>query len=461
MSGHKRATISIGNDVYSHLEEVQRAAASMSSSHSATVVIHHTDYIAPALDEVSYRQQALEDSLNRVHSHMAAVEQRAGQQILRSQQEFASRFTASTQVYWQQAMEWLDDQSAHLERVALETARNREQVLALEDRLLQERANQRQVQADRQAMTVNWLNTAATLFDFICENYDVDRFSPGRINRLNTQLQQARQNFDAGMLEACLLGSQYAYNALSDLRITLERRTAEYEMLIHTMTDALTAMETMLAEVREVEAVDLNGEVLNTTIDVAYWSFGGYQTLLDRVSQIRTRFEDDRQQMKSEDMRQVLEHELPNIHQELERIINDARLAALNSQLRINIADLIVSALSTQGFDIEEGGYAGEDMRRDYSARLVSIDGSEVVVQVKPTPGQDVENELHLISLDANQRSEHELRQRSVEIQKTLDQHGLNVSEFRTPSRSGSGQVQRLPARNVQQQIRSSVRQTR
>jgi hypothetical protein len=44
-----------------------------------------------------------------------------------------------------------------------------------------------------------------------------------------------------------------------------------------------------------------------------------------------------------------------------------------------------------------------------------------------PVPGDAGKNELQLHSLDKDQRTEHELRQRSQEISRTLNDHGLVV----------------------------------
>jgi hypothetical protein len=56
-----------------------------------------------------------------------------------------------------------------------------------------------------------------------------------------------------------------------------------------------------------------------------------------------------------------------------------------------------------------------------------NLEGSEVVIQVMPVPGDAGKNELQLHSLDKDQRTEHELRQRSSEISRTLNDYGLVV----------------------------------
>jgi hypothetical protein len=102
---------------------------------------------------------------------------------------------------------------------------------------------------------------------------------------------------------------------------------------------------------------------------------------------------------------------------------------ALNSQLRINIADLVVRALQDQGYALESSDYESADQRKTYDALLSNLDGSEVVVKVAPS-GRDLgQNELHLQSIDREEHTEHELQQRWLEVSRSLTHYGLDVGQ--------------------------------
>jgi hypothetical protein len=103
----------------------------------------------------------------------------------------------------------------------------------------------------------------------------------------------------------------------------------------------------------------------------------------------------------------------------------------LNSQLRINIADLVIEALQKQGYVLQQAEYAGSDQRMAYSAKVRNLEGNEIVIQVYPSDLVG-KNELHLVSLDRENRTEHELRQRSLEVTRSLGQHGLQVDNLRS-----------------------------
>ena len=119
---------------------------------------------------------------------------------------------------------------------------------------------------------------------------------------------------------------------------------------------------------------------------------------------------------------------LPN--RKLEQIIFDARLKTINSQLRVNVADLVVQALQEQGFSLASSAYTDYDLRLGYGARLTNIEGNEVVVQVSPTGSGIGENELQIRSLDSEVKTEHELQRRWQEVSQSLAGYGMEVGRF-------------------------------
>lgn len=154
--------------------------------------------------------------------------------------------------------------------------------------------------------------------------------------------------------------------------------------------------------------------------------------------------------------------DLPGYYQALEEIVMDGRVNALNSQLRINIADLVVRALQEQGFALEGSEYKSADQRSTYGARLTNLEGNEVVVQVAPT-GQNLgANELHLESLDREERTEHELQQRWYEVSRSLASFGLEVGQYiredQPVYRTAAAQAQTARRPGRMQQNRNSSR---
>jgi len=111
-------------------------------------------------------------------------------------------------------------------------------------------------------------------------------------------------------------------------------------------------------------------------------------------------------------------------------MIYEARLSALNSQLRMNIAETALQALETQGFTLSTAGYANQDMRAAFTADLESPDGSRVQIEVIPAQKTDEElsNDLVMTTHHHHLKTEQEARLQWQELCRTLGQYDLQVS---------------------------------
>ena len=96
----------------------------------------------------------------------------------------------------------------------------------------------------------------------------------------------------------------------------------------------------------------------------------------------------------------------------------------------MNIARLVVTALASQGYYLDGSGYTGEDMRQGYLAEMVDMENSRIMIHVEPASGSSGTVELNLDIEDIHKRTPHEIRQRSLEIQRSLQKAGLQVGEL-------------------------------
>jgi hypothetical protein len=229
------------------------------------------------------------------------------------------------------------------------------------------------------------------------------------------------------MPEAALLNAQQTYSHLSELRGELERKQNEWTVLYQASLLTVRRFYTILTNCQSLPALDTNGNELPYEIDVDFWCGRKLSRLTEKTRNILQQLEKNQAILDADALNQLIQTDFPSSQEELDRLVVDARLAALNSQVRINIADLVVQALEQQGFVLQESKYSNNDQRKAFSARVQNLEGSEVVIQVMPVPGDAGKNELQLHSLDKDQRTEHELRQRSSEISRTLNDYGLVV----------------------------------
>jgi hypothetical protein len=221
---------------------------------------------------------------------------------------------------------------------------------------------------------------------------------------------------------------------------------AAFEAIDHLLDQACAS--------RAIPAVDLDGCPLGYIIDTDYWAGGRLEQLIQRLSEIREQLCQPAETPGSDALYRLMEVELPEYRSSLEVVALDARINALNSQLRINIADLVVCALQEQGFSLEGFTYDQEDMRLGFGARLSNIEGNEVVLHVSPTGSQLGENELQIQSLDRQHRTEHELRRRWYEINRSLTAFGVAVGQVQqldsTPARRPRAPLLQQPASRPQ-----------
>jgi hypothetical protein len=179
----------------------------------------------------------------------------------------------------------------------------------------------------------------------------------------------------------------------------------------------------------ECQAIDLQGQDTGVAVNVDQWADGKVGILEKELGDLIAKIENDQAPLTTAELQTIEKQTAPALQQKLEQAVQEARERILGSQLRINIADLVVQALEEKGFTVQDGTYEGEDMRQGYAAKVTHLDGSEVVVLVSPVEGEPGKNEMRIHSYDAEQLTDHELRQRTLEINQALRERGLEVSE--------------------------------
>ncbi len=289
-------------------------------------------------------------------------------------------------------------------------------------------------QASReQALTdlgVEWVEAAYAIATFVQQNYSHDFFLPGELEKYWAEADLANANLAQGAYEAGLSLGQQACLHVSELRLQLEQLESDWRIWHVAALEGARELQENLLVNAVVPAMDLDGNRLDAKINVNQWTAGKLDLLQQQVDALVDHLLSVDVPFDSQDLQEIVEHQLPELRAKLEKLILDARVGVLSSQVRINIADMVVEALEEQGYDLEGSGYVDQDMRRGYAAWVRSLDGSEVIIQVDPNGKAPSGNELQIHSLDVEQRSEHELRQRAIEIAASLRRRGLQVGKM-------------------------------
>lgn len=422
MSGRKRTTITIPEGEYQwllaqeqRLTEIRRVVPEVEEAIRA--VRRET---AHSLKEVERRQQLLQQALQQVHSDLQQLEIETARRLQRQQEEMRQ----ALQDVRHEMHQLIKEQERHFQEMLAEERQTRERQMAR----IQERIDALVADTQRKMEIARiWIEGAQTMQDFIDRNYRHQLFRPGALERLERDLRQAQENLNQGIPEAALAQAQEAYHELSDLRIELERLEAEWHLWRSAALESAREILAMAQAHRKCKAIDLEGKELDLAIEVDWWTGGRLSELEREVQELVHSLQEEEKPLSIDELRKVVEEKAPALRQRLGEIVRDARLAVLGSQLRINIADLVVQALREQGFEVQDATYEGEDMRGGYYVRAQALDGSEVVVAVTPQEGRPMENELQIHSYDIGQHSEREIEKRAMELARALEARGLQA----------------------------------
>jgi len=431
MSGYKHATVTISEREYRRLHEADmkrrfRGHTKIKASNSGS-----TEDLLNTLQEMENRQRQLEQAFgdldqdfDRLDDDMIEVilEQNAlcYQSLAAVIEETTSNANASLELVSQRFSEQLQIE--------------REQYQLNLQSLVHRLDTYEQREQAKTKLARKWLRQVVVLADFIQEQFDHERFLPGSLSRILRSLDIAQRNLAEGLPEASLQISQQAFLGLTDLRLDLEQRIVEWRTEYVNASEALNQFISELETNASVNALGLEGEELADQVDVAYWSNGEYQRLLTKCRQLSALLSQEHRHITTEELKQTHAELLPVLMDRFESIIYEARLNALNSQLRMNIAEQALQALENHGFRLSESGYVNSDMRAPFTAQLDSSDGSRVTIQVLPTDqtARELTNELVVVTNHPFLKTEHEARLRWDELCRSLSQYDLTVSRTAT-----------------------------
>lgn len=443
------------------------------------------------LAPLQQRQQEVDRTISSLQSDVRAREQRLQQQLQKQQRETNTAIQNEKQARMQQVRA-LDEQlhqemhaqerrlTQRIQESANQVWKDTQSLVAAQERkltgLIEREREERQkgqqalqqqldqIAHDRQKqeeMARAWIEDAARMQTLIEGHYQHEHFAPGQVLRIGRAVEQARDNLAQGMPQAAITQAQQAYYDLSDLRLELERLEHEWQILRNAALEAARDLLTVASNNRQCQTV-LDGAVVTDeqgdpiTVEVDWWTDGKLSALEQEVQTLTERVGDDTTLVTTEDLQQIVARDLPSLCQRLDDVVAEAQAAVISSQMRINIADIVMDTLEQRGFAIQDATYEGDDMRQGYVAKAMDRDGGEVVAVVAPVgPGK---NELTIHSYDEMQRSMDEVRARSESLSRSLQEQGVQTSAPQDTGHHADPAVRDIET--VRQRKREQQRQT-
>lgn len=435
MSGHKRLLVNLNamdqrrmNELYARLQRVERDTHAVQSR----IQSFNNEQLAHNLHNLERRQENFMLSLGDMDFALREVEENVASSLLNYTSQFHQSILEAGDSIWQNTSQVLHQQSIILQNLLDEhILSTQSQLVHLNQSLEQFNEDQRRKQTVAEEVLTNtqWLLRA------IKENYDTERFLPGRLAQEVAHLEIAQQNLANGLYEASLAIAQQTYLRLSAFRLELENVILQHNLALQSLMSKELVLEDELESLKFVPAIDLDGKELEVFIDVEYWSWGEWREISRKCKQIKSRIDRIGNSLSFQEINGMAE-ELDEIESRIPMIIARARQNVLASQIRYNLAEWIVQALSEQGFVVQHSNYDLFDQRMAYETNLIGYDGSEVWIKIEPEPHDPFGQTINVISNDADLRTEHELRQRALAIRTALQVYGLNVNIETVPDKT-------------------------
>ncbi|MCL0087100.1 hypothetical protein M1N65_03440 [Thermodesulfovibrionales bacterium] len=188
------------------------------------------------------------------------------------------------------------------------------------------------------------------------------RFAPGRLEAIGRQVNDAQRNYEQNMPEASLSTAQQAFWELSDLRDEVLRKQREFILVYQ---EALQEARLLLEEARANRKYQLElGEGAGREIlalEADYWTHGELTAFETEIRVLERELLNGEKTLTSEQVKESLAR-IEAMKPMLSEIVERAQQNILASQLRVNMAGVIVKVLAEQGFVLQDAVYEGDDM---------------------------------------------------------------------------------------------------
>ncbi len=425
MSGHKHATITISQDEYRRLHELDMEQRFQTKKHSDGNDFSY-NVLLDAYELIEERQKEYENVIAVMNQEMAVIESEQSRSILAVQAEYYQRLINELQ--------YIESENLETQNALRDTTQYFEEVIQAEqikgqqrfNMLLQQIISIAQDQNEKEDYTREWIENCTQLSDFIREKYEHEKFFPKEFDKILQRVNVAIQNLNRGHVDAGLQFAQEAFLQFSELRVALEERTSRWQVSYQVLREEVQRIFEDVSHTPVIPAIGIEGEDLNVDIDLDYWSNGKYSIIQERLRTLLAMLKEYKQEITFEDLDKLSTQTIPLLKKAFSEIVLEARQNSINSQIKINVAYLATKALEKHGFSLKQAEYKNGDMRDAFSAELSDEDGSNIILQITPNK-VDQSNNLVVDTIDDTIHTEDEFLRRWEEINASLEQAGVRV----------------------------------
>jgi hypothetical protein len=293
---------------------------------------------------------------------------------------------------------------------------------------------------------------ARVIRDAISASLPHERFAPGKLARLTDRLGVAEDSASSGIAETALAQAQELQLSLNELRAEVELRDAEWRAAHLTAVAAVTALAEQISYNSMITVTDEESGA-SAELDVDYWSDGKLSAIRKAADELSTAVRDETAPPSLAELRVISEESVAALDGRLTETVAAARTRQWASQVRVNMAEMVVDVLEPlTGYAFDGATFVADDQREAFYAKLTHADESEIVVEVAP----DEEGKscvIRVLSYETGNTDESARVARVHAVAESLREHGLSgtpAAEREEPDQAlrDFGQLrQRQPAR--------------
>lgn len=494
MSGEKRKYVSIEEQELQRLREQESRLRSVQQDlpeRLNAVREQARQEFQQRLAPLEQRTARQEQEVQKFKSNLKDLEQNTNRRLQQQRQEFQAAVRDS-EYRQQQALqretnrlesamqEGFEQQRREYLRIAQEQRQEYRQLIAQQDRkftqLIGEERQARErgqqilqqqldnIEQDRQRksqLAGDLLADVEAIWQQINRDYQHQRFAPGKLAELRRGLEMAQSNIQAGVSEAAIATSQQTYLDLADLRLELEQKEQEWLLLYNA---ALADLKSLIVEVQanrlcEVE-VGQGNEAQKFKLEVDYWTNGRLSEYEQALQQLEGQLLAGEGTLTTEQVKELGE-KIVALQPTLGVIVEQAKLAILSSQLRVEIAERVVDVLSSLGYTLvnpeADAVYEGSDQRNAYVVKVKNIAGDEVVTVISPEKEFGA-NSISINSFSPTIVDETATNQNAQAIFEALEAEGVQGQgglECNQQARGEYQDIQQVKQRQIQSGLKS------
>ena len=404
------------------------------------------------------QQQALNRSISRLET---AMEQGFSQQ----RQEYLTMFNEQRK----ETHDLIDQcRGEYTEMVKQEREARQKGERILQKQIDQVVDNIEQERLRKETLALDLLADVEKVWQDIDQNYQHQRFAPGKLANLHRGLEMAQMNIDSGVTQTAIANCQQTYLQLADLRVELAQKEQEWQLLYN---EALKELRLLLTEAkgnREVSDPSAETEAEKSTYPVDYWSNGQLSEYEQQLKELDNQLIQGEKTLTTEQVKEI-NKTLEKLQPRLGEILEEATLNIVSSLMRVEIADSIVEVLEEWGYQIvdeeKDAIYEGDDQRKAFVVKVQKKGnngqtGEEVVIVV--TPDKDSRTNTIAINTFSDFLDENFARQKSEAIFESLGEQGVqaqgSLQDNHAPDERYRDleKVKQRPVEQVQQQVQGN-----